>query len=130
MNSNEVNIGLKTGNVTRARAISRIRPDQRWSMELVQKIVGTPMVPGPIDADVAIESHEDPHANLDDAERDKQDDDNPKEPVNEDEVKSRAARRLMITQKDIDMYGETEGCPKCARYASGEKPGGVQHSEY
>ena len=58
------------------------------------------MVPGPIDADVVVESHEDPHANLDDGERDKQDDELPKEPAEEEkEVKSRAARRLMIHSK-------------------------------
>ena len=129
MHSNEVNIGLKSGNVTRARAISRIRPDKRWNMNLVQKIVGTPMIPGPIDADLSIETHEDPHANLDDADRAKQDDDAPKGDSEDADEKSRAARRMMITQKDIDMYGETDGCPKCARYASGVKPGGVLHSE-
>ena len=42
MSSNEALIGLPNGDVTRARGIARIRPDQRWDLTLVNKLRGTP----------------------------------------------------------------------------------------
>ena len=45
LSSNEASVGLPDGSVTRARALSRIRPGQRWRPGLIQNITGTPNVP-------------------------------------------------------------------------------------
>ena len=55
-------IGLSNGTVIRCRAINRVRPDKRWSADLIQKITGTPAEPRSPD-DAEIESFENPHAN-------------------------------------------------------------------
>ena len=45
MHSDESYIALSNGSVVRGRAITRVRPDQRWDKDLVQKILGTPSEP-------------------------------------------------------------------------------------
>ena len=115
MSTNEVNIGISSGNVTRSRAFTRVRADQRWNRELVQKITGTPMHPGPWEEEAAVESFEDPHANLDAAERSRLDDDAPA-------VQDQVSSRLRITKRDVEKYGVSDNCAKCARYTLGEDP--------
>ena len=66
MNSNETYVGLSNGSVVRGRAITRVRPDQRWSLDLVQGIRGTPSAPIG-DDDSRIEAFADPHANAGDS---------------------------------------------------------------
>ena len=78
MGSNEPYIGLSNGSVVRGRALNRVRPDQRWSQDTIQKLRRTPGDPMCKD-DTEVESLSDPHVNADDEERDARE--------NEDEAK-------------------------------------------
>ena len=62
MHSNENYVALTNGCVVRGRAITRVRPDHRWSRDLVQQIRGTPNAPLSRD-DTVIESLPNPNSN-------------------------------------------------------------------
>ena len=107
MATNESFIGLSNGTVIRCRAINRVRPDKRWSPDLIQKISGTPAEPrSPDDAD--IESFENPHANAGDGLRDSLEENA--------SAKIGDHRRTKIHQKDIDDFKPSPQCPKCRAY--------------
>ena len=40
MSTNEALVGLPNGDVTRARGVARLRPDQRWDINLMNKLRG------------------------------------------------------------------------------------------
>ena len=65
MSSNEAYVGLADGNVTRCRAITRVRADKRWRADLVANISGTPAQPSLVADDSLLEAHPDPHVFLD-----------------------------------------------------------------
>ena len=94
MHSNESYIGLSNGSVIRGRAIARVRPDQRWNRDLVQKIKGTPADPLSRDESV-IESFENPHDH----------EGQPDGEVVDSDEKSRATLRRRIRASDIDKHG-------------------------
>ena len=108
MSSNESYIGLSNGSVVRGRAINRVRPDKRWSVELIQNIKGSPSNPMSSD-DTVVESFADLHANAGNDERDALKDD-------VEVVKVGASRRVKINKTDIDKYGPSPNCPKCRAY--------------
>ena len=109
MASNECYIGLSNGTVVRGRAINRVRPDKRWSTDLVQSVLGTPANPMSSD-DSVVESFSNPHANAGDAERDALDG----EVAIDDRLS--AHRRTKITKTDIARHGPSDNCPKCRAY--------------
>ena len=122
LDSNECWIATASGNVTRARSIIRLREDRRWSMDMVQKIVGTPMHPNPLDEayDVQIESDPKPHENRDDGLR---------EQLDGEPQPDRQTRRLKITRKDHETYGFTENCPRCDAIQMGDFQTNKNHTE-
>ena len=116
MSSNELFIGLSNRTVVRGRAINRVRPDKRWSADLVQNVRGTPATPMSSD-DTHVESFANPHANDGDEVRDGLDGE-----VGEVEPKRSAQYRTRIFKADIDEFGPSPRCPKCrAHMAENEK---------
>ena len=109
MATNESYIGLSNGSVVRGRAINRVRPDKRWSVDFVQNIKGSPSNPMCAD-DTVVESFPDPHANAGDDERDALEDDVV--------IRVSASRRVKINKRDIDKYGASPNCPKCRAYTA------------
>ena len=109
MSTNESFIGLSNGTVIRCRAINRVRPDKRWSHDLIQKITGTPAEPRSPD-DAEIEAFEDPHANAGDKLRD----------ALEEDVSAKIGdhRRTKINKRDIAEFEPSPQCPKCRAYVS------------
>ena len=102
MHSNESYIGLSNGSVVRGRAITRVRPDQRWSKDLIQKIRGTPAEPLSRD-DSEVETFENPHDH----------EPQPDGEVVESKGKDRAALRRRIRAIDIVKHGPSPNCPRC-----------------
>ena len=49
LSSPESYIGLPNGNVVKARVLSWLTEDRRWRVDLVQRILGTPLHPNPLD---------------------------------------------------------------------------------
>ena len=116
MHSNETYVALSNGCVVRGRAITRVRPDQRWNRELVQAIRGTPVEPLSRD-DSEVESFDNPHDHVREPDRDAPDD------FQSATEKARLRTRILIA--DIDELGPSPGCPRCrhhinkdARYAN------------
>ena len=109
MSSNESYIGLSNGTVVRGRALTRVRPDKRWSADLIQKILGTPAKPLSSDETV-VETFENPHDNAGDEQRDAME--------GEVEVKHRASHRVAIQRSDIEEFGPSPNCPKCRAFTS------------
>ena len=111
LTSNEAYVGLPDGSVTRARAITRIRPDQRWRPDLIQRIVGTPQVPSASGDDSIIEAFANPNVYLDQQqidllEREDLGDDVPLPPPSPEATEAtleRAPPRLRIIRK---LFGQ------------------------
>ena len=111
MSSNESYIGLSNGSVVRGRALNRVRPDKRWSMDMIQAIKGTPSDPMCKD-DTEVESFVNPHANAGDEARDALDGEgNPNAAMS-------AHRRTRIEKSDIEQFGPNRQCPKCQAYVA------------
>ena len=104
MHSNECYVALANGSVVRGRAITRVRPDQRWDRDAVQKVRGTPSEPLSKD-DTEVETFANPHDHDVEAEGEVIGD--------EDAEKSRAGLRKRITIADMDKYGYSPNCPRC-----------------
>ena len=146
-NSNEQYIGLVNGNVIRTRSTTRIVQRSRWDAKVVLGILGTPgdLLPTPDDELSAddIEASEIPHdfdkgesepAEPDGkrARREESKPDAPKPdlrdpvppPVNEGDL-----RKVRITKGDLEKYGYTPGCPRCARMELGPTKSTVGHND-
>ena len=116
MASNEALIGLSNGDVTRARSIARIRPDQRWDLNLVNKLQGLPWQPSRGPDDSILECLDNPHLYIDADARAQLEG----EMGDPDEVLlprcltgERQLPSLRITRADLIKYGFTPGCPRC-----------------
>ena len=114
--SNELFIGIPNGNILKARSAVRVIEESRWSKDAIQKIIGSPDDMHPVDdnnptAD-EVESSERPH----DFDVPEVDPDAQAADIGEDhEVPNGAGfRRIRITRRDLDKYGTTPGCPRCA----------------
>ena len=90
----------------------RVVHEHRWSADLLLEVAGTPMKPnpgfdGPAD-DVWIEETVNPHEPADlDVELVAR----PAEAGQE--LRTKAANRIRITENDLLRYGYTHDCPKC-----------------
>ena len=107
MHSNENFVALSNGCVVRGRAITRVRPDQRWNRDLVQAIRGTPVEPLSRD-DTDVETFDNPHDHAREPDQDARDAD----VVGHD----RAKLRTRILASDIDEFGASPGCPRCRHH--------------
>ena len=146
-NSNEQYIGLRNGNVIRARSTVRIVARSRWDSASVLGIKGTPAEPMPTaDEELSaddIEASEAPH-DFSEAESDPEADEPParrrrpevpepdeskvdeREPLPADRA---AFKRMRITQADIKKYGYTPACPRCIALESGDHESTVGHND-
>jgi hypothetical protein len=111
--SNEMIIGTKDG-VIRAYAIKRKAADERWDVDLLKNMKGTPQQPDPSKPGsmVPIRINFDPpvvgeHAGAE---------------VDQEE-NSRQIRRMKITPEVLKKYGFTEGCDGCKFKAAGLREG-------
>ena len=93
MSSNESFIGLSNGTVVRGRALTRVRPDKRWSADLIQGVLGTPAKPLSSD-DTVVETFANPQDNAGDEQRDAME--------GEVEMRQRANHRVAIRKTDIE----------------------------
>ena len=144
-NTNEVFIGLKNGNVVRARSITRVVEEARWCKTLVLGVIGTPSQMKHIEdgmlTDDEVEEQEAPHdydpelveppenrpakrpAPVDsDEAQSKLDEDELVRQARDDHVQhpfdqSTGPRRVRITVADLKKYGFTDGCPRCTNLA-------------
>ena len=140
--SNELFCGTKLGNVKKARSAVRVVEGSRWNLKAVDRVIGTPGRPKPVDdgeltAD-EVESGEAPHEfraeDVDPEQRPEaaeaaQDATAPDDPPTADEL--RAAKRIRITLKDVKQYGYTAGCPRCAalEFGLGHTNSKVAHND-
>ena len=135
LTSNEAYVALPDGNVTRARALTRIRPDQRWRADIIEKITGTPQIPSAVADDSLLEAYADPHVHLDKEQQellDREDGlpDTDAAPSLADATLERAPPRLRITQRLLNNYGFTHGCPRCDDLDAGKRNTNKHHSEF
>ena len=127
--SNEIYVGIHNGNVLKVRSVVRVVEGSRWSKTAVLKVLGIPGALKPVDDDNLtaddIEATENPHdfepsstergvEAEDAAQADREDD---------------AHRRIRITRKDLDKYGTTPGCPRCADLDYGLHKSKKAHNE-
>lgn len=140
LSSNEAYSGLPDGNVTRARALTRIRPDQRWRADLIARIAGTPDVPSVLPDDSILEAFANPHVHLDAEQRAMLDEEAdlgdrlenqllPPPPRHPDAPTDRAPPRLRITRKQLKHYGYSPGCPRCTDIGAGDQDTNKNHNE-
>ena len=150
-NSNEQYIVLINGNVIKARSTTRVVQESKWSAKLVLGIAGTPAdlrltADEELTAD-EVESSEAPHE-FDRAEVEPGDDllDPKPKPDSageaekkDDEANVRDAhpppiaegelRLVRITKADLEKYGYTAGCPRCARLEYGQARTKLAHND-
>ena len=134
MHSNECFVGLKSGDVTRARSIVRIRPDLRWDLKWVERLTGTPSRQVANNPDAIIEAYAEPHLDLDAEQRAQleAEDFSDEETQQESPMPAIPADKdlpsLRITRKDLETHGFTEGCPRCTQIELGNCQTGSNHS--
>lgn len=117
--SNEIFIGTKNGNVSKARSAVRVVEPSRWNLLAVQNLVGIPGDRCPVPNDDLnaddVEATENPHdydpADIPDTEAAAPEVDRPHSDH----------RRMKITQEFLNRYGKTPGCVKCASIELGER---------
>ena len=97
-------IGLANGSIVAARAIVRLVPSLRWSMEKVGAVSGIPMDFKTKDYD-SIEEDASPHTHPEDTE--------------DPEVPDSLSRRLQITPQLLRDYGYSDKCRRCAYHKQG-----------
>ena len=97
-------VGLANGSILTARAIVRLVPSLRWSMEKVGLIKGVPMDFKTKDFDI-IEEDIAPHTHP--------------EVVEDVEPEEIASRRLRISMEQLREHGFTPGCRRCELHRQG-----------
>ena len=106
MCSDQYFIGTHGGDVVRARAILRLIPDKRWDAERLMAVRTTPLTESTRYFD-SLESKTDPH-------------EFPAEDRQPDLGHDPTRRRVKITLKDLQTYGYSPHCPKCALHRDGQ----------
>ena len=132
MTTNEALIGLPDGDVTRARSIARLVPNQRWDKDAILAIRGVPANPRPRNPadDSVIESMHNPHIMLDAEQLSELED----EQVLTSDMpvclhEGRQLPSLRITKADLERYGFTPGCPRCLNTQVGDVSSSSNHWE-
>ena len=112
VSSNEYYLALPNGNVVKSRSIARVVPSGRWHKQSLLAVKG---IPGKLtmnaDIEPDIEAFVNPHENLDDAQRDKQDTE-----VDDSRMDNSARiggdvgvqimdKQIRITKRDLIKYG-------------------------
>ena len=97
-------LGLANGSIVTARAIARLVPSLRWSMEKVSLVTGVPMDYKTKEYD-AIEEETSPHTHPEDME--------------DQEMDVSASRRLRVTPELLAEHGHTSGCRRCELHKQG-----------
>ena len=113
------------GGVIKTRSVARVLASSRWDSEMVLNIEAIPThlnlgSPEEIDFKL-IEESKDPHRHVDDVERDQLEDDQPageNMELSEKSIKT-LDKQIRITRADMDMFGSTPGCPRCANIELG-----------
>ena len=111
--SNEHYVANKKGTVRKVRSVCRVFEQSRWSSEAIRSVVGTPSKLCPLgneDISADIENSDQPHANLDDDQLAVDDAEADGEHVSEE---IRLKRQVHITDRDLRVYGYTDGCSRC-----------------
>ena len=110
LSSDQNIIALSDGSTTRARAMVRVVPSNRWDAARIQGICATPLQEHKtVEALDSIEAEMSPHDHA------------PSEQPEGDADAVRARRRLKIQLSDIGQYGATKNCPKCLAYSQNKK---------
>ena len=126
-NSNEALVASSTGDVIKVRSIVRVVASSRWNKDTAMGVKGTPFRLRPrsdSETDAHVEEAMEPHTNSDQHPSD----DDLKEFFDKDEVK-KLDRQLRITKVDIDQFGLSEDCPKCADLRRGKMTTTKLHSD-
>ena len=101
MNSDQNFVGLPDGSVANARAMVRLVPNSRWSIQWVQNLVATPSnLKGRLNDEDRIEEEIEPHQMADAPSMEGQPDSNVRVPP-----------RLKIMLQDLQRHGFTPNCP-------------------
>ena len=126
-NSNEALVASSNGDVIKVRSIVRVVAPSRWNKDVAMSVKGTPFRLRPrseSETDAHVEETMDPHTNADQHPSD----DGVKESFDKDEVK-KLDRQLRITKVDIDQFGLSDDCPKCADLRRGKMTTTKLHSD-
>ena len=108
---------LHTGQAVRIRSVRPVPESERWSAEAVRAMRATPNVPNPKDID-----QRDP---LPARDAKRKDDAARGQDLPEPEVRDGEHRDFRITEKLLEKYGHTEGCPGCHH-----KRAGLDHRQH
>ena len=104
MASDQNIIALGDGSVTRARAMVRVVPSQRWDADKLSRLTATPFNEKQASLD-SIEQEANPHEHA-------------QSEQSQDEPDTLRARRgLKIELRHLGMYGYTKGCRKCSLHS-------------
>ena len=103
-NSDANSIGLASGQITTARAITRTTLPERWSKERIQRVTGTPMNLS-LAYDDAVEEDHAPHRGPDGHRDDGPDTDEPIPQPREDNADDKAVRRMHMRRRDMLRHG-------------------------
>ena len=134
-NTGEHHVGIRNGNVVRARSCVRVVEPVRWDKLAIKRVRGVPGCP---------KFTEDGEPTADDIERS----DNPHDFAAEEldgnwrksarparsskpepPLESLDPKRVRITRNDLDKFGTTAGCPRCIQHDLGNFHSKLAHSE-
>ena len=128
MSTNEAYVGSSAGEVIRTRSVVRVMEPSRWSSAAVLGVKGTPFHLRPSsksDSDAHVEEFVDPHANKDDSALK---DDGQSLKFDSSDVK-KLDRSIRITAKDLEYFGYSDNCPRCADLQAGISNSAKHHTD-
>ena len=133
--SNEQYIGAPDGSVLKTRSIVRVVEGERWSASAIMNIKGIPGKHQPVRSeDVAdqVERSDDPHANMEEIDRENIDGDPLVDDKGDNEFSEEAVqtmdRQIRITQRDLKLFGYTHNCPRCEALQRGNPKSKKHHN--
>ena len=126
----EIFIGTRRG-VVKCRIVSGLSDEQRWNVELVEHIVGTPweLVPGRVSQHVPVAIIDEGDAIEEDLEHHQSQQQCQDEEDADKEFQRTTPHGMHASRKAIAKYGQTVGCPGCdAIGRRGHLPGKVGYN--
>ena len=110
----ETLIGTPNG-VIKCRTISRFAEGDRWNVEMVVNMAGVPWQPIPTKTGQHIPVEVNENGDVPDEHQEIEEPPKARAEADEEELEYyRRAHNLHISQKAINKYGATEGCPACS----------------
>ena len=142
--SGEHFVGTRNGNVLKSRSCVRVVEPSRWDRDSLDRVTGIPGSmkptedgePSPNDVESADQPHDFAADEVDPEARERREKPRPARSPDQEAppppppaARDSGPRRMRITRKDLNNYGTTPGCPRCAEIDFGNHLTKVAHSE-